>query len=708
MRKLKKGFLAMNSKMLWASLLVALTLAAAVGAESPFSLEEVLGAPFPSDLVASPSGGKVAWVVSHEGVRNVWVAAAPRFEGRRLTGYTEDDGQALAQLRFTPQESRLLFVRGGRPNSQGEIPNPLSDPGGTKRTIYVVDLDGGEPRRLAEGASPRVAPDGKSVVFAQDGKVFSAALDGKEDEEPTELFKIRGEAGGIRFSPDAERPLLAFTSERDDHAFLGVYDLAAGTLRYLDPSVDVDSDPVFSPDGRRIAYLRFPHERENLPFSARRAALPFSIRVVDTKTGEAREIWRAEEGVGSAFRWVSAENQLLWGAGDRLVFPWERDGWTHLYSVPVSGGKPTLLSPGSFEVQFAALSADGTHVLYSSNQDDVDRRHVWRVAVEGGTPEPLTAPGKGIEWAPRGLEDGRVVLLASGTRQPAHAAIRENDGDLRPLGPAAEGFPSEHLVEPRQVVFSAADGLKIHGQLFVHGDLKEGDRRPAILFFHGGSRRQMLLGFHHRGYYHNAYAFNQYLASRGYVVLSVNYRSGIGYGIEFREALNYGARGASEYKDVVGAGLYLRSRDDVDPERIALWGGSYGGYLTALGLARASDLFAAGVDLHGVHDWNVFLRRRIGERDPETQAEILRLAYDSSPMSAVDSWRSPVLLIHGDDDRNVPFSETVNLVEALRRRGVPYEQLIFPDEVHGFLLHRNWLAAYRAAADFFDRHLGGD
>ena len=99
----------------------------------------------------------------------------------------------------------------------------------------------------------------------------------------------------------------------------------------------------------------------------------------------------------------------------------------------------------------------------------------------------------------------------------------------------------------------------------------------------------MLLGFHHRGYYHNAYAMNQYLASRGYVVMSVNYRSGIGYGMKFREALNYGAQGASEYKDVVGAGLYLQSRDDVDPDRIGLWGGSYGGYLTGLGLARTTE-----------------------------------------------------------------------------------------------------------------------
>ena len=215
----------------------------------------------------------------------------------------------------------------------------------------------------------------------------------------------------------------------------------------------------------------------------------------------------------------------------------------------------------------------------------------------------------------------------------------------------------------------------------------------------------MLLGWHYMAYYHNAYAFNQYLAARGYVVLSVNYRSGIGYGMKFREALNYGAAGASEFNDVLGAGLYLRGRGDVDPRRIGLYGGSYGGYLTALGLARASDLFAAGVNIHGVYDWNVVLRNFFPAYDPQAQQEIARRAFESSPAASVKTWRSPVLVIHGDDDRNVPFRETVRLVEDLRKQKVEVEQLIFPDEVHDFLTHARWLQAYHAAADFFDRRL---
>ncbi len=213
----------------------------------------------------------------------------------------------------------------------------------------------------------------------------------------------------------------------------------------------------------------------------------------------------------------------------------------------------------------------------------------------------------------------------------------------------------------------------------------------------------MLLDWHYNYYYRNAYAMNQWLASQGYIVLSVNYRSGIGYGLEFREALNYGASGGAEFNDVMGAGLYLKSRADVDPARIGLWGGSYGGYLTAMGLSRASDLFAAGVDFHGVHDWNQGIRTFVPDYNVLDDPDFSRRAFAASPMASVDTWKSPVLLIHGDDDRNVSFIESINLITALRKRNVEVEQLVFPDEVHDFLRHQNWVRGYKATAEFFNR-----
>ena len=198
---------------------------------------------------------------------------------------------------------------------------------------------------------------------------------------------------------------------------------------------------------------------------------------------------------------------------------------------------------------------------------------------------------------------------------------------------------------------------------------------PAVVFFHGGSRRQMLLGWHYMFYYHQAYGFNQYLASQGYIVLTVNYRSGIGYGLDFREARNYGPNGASEYNDVLARGSICGRAAMSIRAHIGLWGGSYGGYPDRLRPSPRSDLFAAGVDLHGVHDWNLEIRNSWPEYEPEKQQEIARIAFESSPMSSVSSWRSPVLLIQGDDDRNVVFSQTVILAEALRKQKVHFEQM---------------------------------
>jgi dipeptidyl aminopeptidase/acylaminoacyl peptidase len=206
-------------------------------------------------------------------------------------------------------------------------------------------------------------------------------------------------------------------------------------------------------------------------------------------------------------------------------------------------------------------------------------------------------------------------------------------------------------------------------------------------------------------YYSNAYAMNQYLASRGFVVLSVNYRDGIGYGQAFRRAVNQGPRGASEYQDVVAGHDFLVQQATVDASRIGIWGGSYGGLLTAQALARNSDKFAAGVDFHGVHDW-AQMGKDLHGAGWAIDDSLHDLAYQSSPDAQVLKWRSPVLLIHGDDDRNAPFNQTTDLVQRLRAQGVHVETLIFPDEDHDFLRYATFLRAYAATAEFLQRTLG--
>jgi dipeptidyl aminopeptidase/acylaminoacyl peptidase len=350
-----------------------------------------------------------------------------------------------------------------------------------------------------------------------------------------------------------------------------------------------------------------------------------------------------------------------------------------------------------------SLNRNRDTVFFNSNCGDVDRRHLWSVSVSGDHPTQVTR-GESNEWSPVPLSDGKAyVYFGSDARHPARVFRGSIAADKSSEPLAAEtwpnDFPVDQLVAPQPVVFRASDGLEIHGQLFLPAQ-PGSDKKPALVFMHGGPIRQMLLGWHYMYYYANSYAMNEYLASRGYVVLSVNYRSGIGYGRAFREAPGRAGRGATEYRDIVAAGKYLQGRPDVDPSRIGLWGGSYGGFLTAMGLARNSDIFAAGVDFHGVHDWPT--DNWDGKNIPP---ELIKLAHESSPVTSVDTWKSPVLFIHGDDDRNVYFTQTVDLVARLRARGVEIEQLIFPDDVHDFLLHRNWLAGYHATSDFFDRRL---
>jgi dipeptidyl aminopeptidase/acylaminoacyl peptidase len=675
-----------------------------LAAPSPrFTLDQALSAPFPTDLIAAAKGGAIAWVLDQHGARNIWVAEPPEYKGRQLTGYHEDDGQEIAEVTWTPDGRSLVFVRGGDFEMRRDNPNPASLAQGVEQDVWIVPVSGGNPRKIAEGYGPAVSPQGDRIVFLKKNELWSVGMN--EGDKPVQLMHEKGNTEQLRWSPDGSR--LAFVSVRTDHGFIGVYDAGSKAVRFLDPSVDRDGNPVWSPDGKQVAFIRIPVSTRAFSFGAVRTAQPWSIRVADADTGKGRELWRASEGPGSAFHAMVAGNQLLWGASDRIVFPWEQTGYMHLYSISTHGDKPTPLNrEGDFEIEHVSLSQDLRSVLFSSNDHDIDRRHLWRVSMLGENAAQMTR-GDGIEWSPVEASGGAVAMLRSDARYPARAAIQIGKSEARDLAPDSipAGFPASALVVPQRAIFSAADGLEIHGQLFLPAGDSSGRKHPAMIFFHGGSRRQMLLGWHYMDYYHNAYAMNQYLANLGYVVLSVNYRSGIGYGLNFREAINYGATGASEFNDVMGAGLYLRNRSDVDPKRIGVWGGSYGGYLTALALSRASDLFAVGVDFHGVHDWSEVIHNFAPAYDPAKDVSAARIAFESSPMFSVSTWRSPVLLIHGDDDRNVPFHQSVELAESLRKQGVPFEQLIFPDEIHGFLTHRRWLEAYGASAEFLNRHL---
>lgn len=730
-----------------ALVMICLISASNAAAQKPFTIEQILGYAQPANLVAARKADRIAWCEAERGIRNVYTAAAPNFKPARLTDFMQDDGKELSGLNISDDGSVVVFVRGQGTNRDGWIANPANDPAGGHQEIWAVSTRKGKPVKLADANGPVLSPNGKWVLFVRDGQIYEVPIPppgkaaGVGVDEP--LIKAWGRNGEPKWSPDSRR--IAFVSNRQDHSLIGLYDHEKRQLTYLAPSVDRDASPTWSPDGKKIAFLRRPGAsfaqttalaqqtqqqgrgvgtgrvggppqggRGAQPQAAQggaraaiaqiyqQAAFPggysLAIWVADVASGEAHEVWRPAQ----ADPTFAPGNRIDW-AGNSLVFLLERNNWRHYFSLPASGGEnvmPVDLTPGEGEVpasdeaETLGFSSDGAYLFYGTNVNDIDRRHVWKTPTSGGTPVQLTS-GDAIENYPAALASGdKVACFYAGAKQPKSVAIvPANGGTAQVISRKLPAdFPYDAQVVPEPVILTAEDGLKFHIQVFVPKDIKPGELRPAIVFTHGGPSRQMLLGYHYSYFYHMAYAMNQYFANRGYVVVSANYRSGIGYGREFRSAPGSGQRGSAEYQDLVAAGKYLQARPDVDPKRIGLYGLSYGGLMTAMGLSRNSDMFAAGVDIAGVHLWGNSL-------DPENTA------FKASAISTIDKWTSPVLVVQGDDDRNVAFSQSVGLVQLLRARNVHYELIVFPDEVHDFLVFQKWVKTFNAADDFFNRFL---
>jgi dipeptidyl aminopeptidase/acylaminoacyl peptidase len=678
-------------------------------ASAQFTLEQVRSYPFPNELTAATNGSRIAWAFNEQGRRNIYVAQGPTFSARQLTHYDRDDGQELSSVQVSANGRWVVYVRGGDHGSNWDdalAVNVSSNPVPPKVQIFSVPFDGGDPKAIGDGDEPAVSPRGDVVAFIKGGQVWIAPLDGSAPAK--QLLTVRGESGELRWSPDGSR--LAFVTYRGDHSFIGVFTNDSTPVTWLAPAFARDRSPRWSPDGRRIAFVRLPGTGGAPDSLLPPRPNPWEIWTAAATTGAAQVLWKSPVTLPGSVPTTDGGTNLGWAAGDRIVFLSYQDGWPHLYSIPAAGGSALLLTPGRYMAEHISLSSDGRWLVFAGNMGsdslDVDRRHIVRVPVDRAAPEVMT-PGNGLEWAPVLTGDGATLVFIGATAQrpPLPTAMA-----FTPRAPgrslAADRVPADFpagLVTPKQVVFRSADGLTIHGQLFEAQGRTAG-RKPAIVYVHGGPPRQMLLGWHYSDYYANAYALNQYLASRGFIVLSVNYRLGIGYGYEFHQPPNSGARGAAEYRDVQAGAAYLRSLPRVDAGRIGIYGGSYGGYLTALALARNSDVFAAGVDIHGVHDWSTYARtfdRQRYEQAPDADTAVAT-AWHSSPVSAVAGWKSPVLLIHGDDDRNVQFHQTVDLKRRLMERGVTVEELVIPDDIHDFRLWKSWRTVTTAAGRFFE------
>jgi len=744
-----------------------------------YTIDQFLSPSSPLEVGAAKKADKVAWVSYERGMRNVYVASAPDFKAVKITKFNDDDGVDVSSVRLSDDGTMAIFVRGSGQNRVGWVANPTHDPGGPDRAVWAAKTDGSGAWRLADitsepggggrGGSPELSPDGRYVVYARDGQIYRARTAkgplSSVDTGGIPFIKEWGRQSNPVWSPDGGK--LAFVSTRDNHAFIGVYDMKSRKVDFMAPSVDFDGSPAWSADGKRIAFIR----RPGTPFGAQsqqgnggignpagpaaagnapagggrggrgggrgnaaapaaaapggggggrrgagadtipqkpdglyRAAFPdgstIQFLIADVATGKATVFWHNQP-MDRKFNNINA----IAFAGDHVVFGAQQpnDEWDRFFSVSIDSpqSEPTLLtttdglindSVADRTFTTTAISKDGKTFFYCTNAKDIEKRHIWAVPVSGGTPVRISTDDQ-VEVSPTPLASGKqLAVLYFGANVPASIGIVPvAGGDTKVVFPKlGKDFPQDAHVTPEIVITHAADGLEIHNQLFLPKDMKPGEKRPAIVFVHGGPSRQMLPAYHYMQFYHWAYAYNQWLQSQGYVVLSINYRSGIGYGRSFQRAPNTEGRGNSEYQDVVAGAKYLQGRADVDPARVGIWGLSYGGLLTAQALARNSDIFVAGVDLAGVHLYGSSL-------------DSTNLAFQSSAAAHIDTWKSPVFLEQGDDDRNVDFSQMVGLVSLLRAHGVYYDLTVIPDDVHESLLHSRWIDIFSRSSDFLHR-----
>ncbi|MEA1888049.1 MAG: prolyl oligopeptidase family serine peptidase [Bacteroidota bacterium] len=677
-----------------------------------FSVKQVMSYPFPSGLTVSSGNSGIAWAVNKEGLRNIFVAEGPEFQARQLTDYDKDDGQAISSLSLSPDGKWCIYIRGGDFGSNwrdDEPVNALSHPDPPPVGIWSIPFTGGDPIMLAEGVNPVISPSSDKVAFTRGGQIWTVAIDGSE--KASRLFTSRGNNGSPVWSPAGDK--VAFRSSRGDHSFIGIYNGPDKPIKWIDPGYDHDSSPVWSPDGSHIAFIRRPGSGGAPDSALASIPRPWKIMVADINTNESHCAWESPYTMRGSVPSTQGGTNLHWG-NNRIVFLSYHDGWPHLYSVDPGGKNLLLLTPGEFMAEYISISPDGKHLFFCGNTGpdkyDIDRRHIVMVSVDKQDMKVMT-PGEGNEWTPFMTGDGKsIAYISAGPKRPPLVEVMDIASGHKKMLAAyliPDDYPVSQLVKPYQAIFRSADGTNIHGTVFNNEDIK--GQKPAVIFVHGGPPRQMLLGWHYSSYYSNAYAVNQYLASQGFVVLSVNFRLGIGYGYEFHHPANGGRRGASEYQDVLAAHKWLAEQDFVDEKRIGIYGGSYGGYLTAMALGRNSDLFAAGVDISGVHDWTARDRSSYSgsggyEKVPDAE-HALALAWESSPVADVEGWKSPGLIIHGDDDRNVDYNQSTDLVQRLRKLNAPFETMTLVDDTHHFMVYKNQVAVNEATVEFLMKHL---
>ena len=421
-------------------------------------------------------------------------------------------------------------------------------------------------------------------------------------------------------------------------------------------------------------------------------------RVIDVLHDEA---WVREGGFGGSGLQFLKDNKRIW-------FTSERDGWMHLYTLDVSSNdaKPVQITTGKWEIAATELSRDGKKFYVTSTEQHPGERHLYSVSIDGGARTKITSM-TGSHNTQLSPDEGYIGVIYSYSTKPPEVYLMPNTPGAaakQVTTTPTDAWRAFKWIDPKVITYKARDGVDVHARLFTPEMIgaRRDPSRPAVIFVHGAGYLQN--AHKYWSTYFREYMFHNLLASRGYVVLDADYRASAGYGRDWRTAI-YRHMGGKDLEDVVDGAKYLVAQEKVDPRRIGIYGGSYGGFITLMAMFTTPDVFAAGAALRPVTDWAHYNHGYTSNilNIPQKDIEAYR---KSSPIYFAEGLRGALLICHGMVDTNVHFQDSVRLAQRLiELRKENWELAVFPVENHGFTEETSWADEYKRILKLFEETL---
>ncbi|HXG84208.1 MAG TPA: S9 family peptidase, partial [Pyrinomonadaceae bacterium] len=585
----------------------------------------------------------------------------------------------------------------------------LTNVSGTSQ-IWMIDLPNGAPKQITSYDDNvgfvRYSPRGNGIVFGkarggdENTQFYWMKPDGTGIKELTSDPKTRHNFGD--WSDDGTK--IYYTSNKRDKTFFDVYsmDVATGKEELLFQQNGSNSFAAASKDGSKIIISR----------SGTELGLDNNLYLIDTRTKQETLLTPHE---GSAqFEVVDFldNNTILLGSNDKREFG-------NLARMNLTTKKVEFLDSTNWDLDAGAISDDGKTFAYTINRDGFSELYIVDAKNIGKKSEAVKLPAQGIVG---GLDFSKDASKLAFTFNAAKYNSDVWTYDLRSkqltqiTKSSRADIPQTSFVEPQLIKYKTFDGREIPAWyykpqtanfVFQIGGRRakrvevSGNNLPVIVSVHGGPEGQERPGFN---------PLYQYYLSRGYAILATNVRGSTGYGKTFTHLDDVQKREDS-VKDLAYAVEWLKTQGGADPKRIAVIGGSYGGYMTMAAITLYPDLFAAAVNTVGIVNWETFLKNTSGYRRRQREVEYGMLDRDIdflrriSPLAKVDKIKTPLFVIHGKNDPRVPYTEAEQVVAALNKRGATVEYKLFDDEGHGISKLKNRLELYPLVADFLDKYM---